>query len=171
MLKDTSTPFERRVGDDVVCQPQYREVHFSALHPHRLNSFAEKDAFPWSSTEYNLTLTSVFVERFFERRSDEEIAERHGMKRLDVAKMYHAAVQRLTQVVAALDARQEGLKCVRLRPFTDVQKAFLLVYVFGFNQTEAARMLKLNPANLCRKLRPLAERYGEGFGGAAEKSK
>ena len=54
--------------------------------------------------------------------------------------------------------------------FTDDQKFFLLVSVFGFSGAEVARMFKLDHRRVSMKVKRLADRYEAAFKEPVKKS-
>jgi len=79
--------------------------------------------------------------------------------------MYADAVKRLCKIIEALDARKEGLKAVKSYGFTDEQKFFLLVCVFGFSGVEVAAMFNQDRKSVSRKVKRMADKYKALFAG------
>jgi hypothetical protein len=125
---------ERHQADKIVCYPQRNEIHFSELENTDVDDLS--DLFPWSSADYRLTKTVVFVERFFNKTSCRELADRFGVKENTIITMFAQTVKQLLRIIRILDARREGLKAMKPGKFTEDQKYFLLVAVFGFSQAE-----------------------------------
>jgi transposase len=156
---------ERHYQNAVICYPQHGEVHLSAVHPARLERLSEKDAFPWSGTDYRLTKTAVFVERFFHKVPYKALAEQFGVEENTIVSIYSQAVEQIGRIVEALDARREGLRAVKASPFTEEQRYFLLVCVFGFSRAEVARMFKCGRDHVWRRVKHLEDRYAALFAG------
>jgi DNA-directed RNA polymerase specialized sigma24 family protein len=58
-----------------------------------------------------------------------------------------------------------GLKATKAGRFTDEQKLFLLVYIFGFNRAEVARMLTRQRDSVWRRVKRLEDRCAALFAG------
>lgn len=149
---------ERHFGDHIVCYPQNKEIHFSEVKDYEIER--SNDAVPWSSGDARLRQTVVFIERFFNKVPCKELAARFGVKENTIVCMYARSVESLEKIIAAMDARREGMKATRgTDRFTDDQKFFLLVYVFGFSQTEVGRMFNLDHRRVNLKVKRMADRY------------
>jgi len=161
---------ERHYGDRIVCFPKNEEVHYSELSEKAMDELDLAPPFPWSSGDTNLRQTTVFIERFFNKTPCKELAERFGVKENTIVCMYRDAVAQMHRMIKALDARREGMKQVQTDRFNDDEKMFLLVYVFGFNNTEVGRMFGLDHRKVSMKLKPLADRYSGIFESGKKKS-
>ena len=150
-------------ADRIVCYPRGKEVHFSELENLDIEDLS--DIFPWSSADCRLTKTAVFVERFFNKTPCRELAERFGVKENTIVCMYAQAVEQLERIIGILDARREGIKAMKPGKFTEDQKFFLLVAVFGFSQAEVARMFRKHKDVVNHKVKRLSDRYGAAFAG------
>ena len=120
---------------------------------------------PWSSGDFRLTKTTVFVERFFNKIPCKELAERFDVKENTIISMYRQAIEQLERIIKALDARREGLKATKSGRFTDDQKFFLLTCVFGFSQTEIAKMFGRDRNMVNKKVKRLSDKYAALFAG------
>lgn len=156
---------ERHFGDHIVCYPMHGEVHFSELKDHQLDQFSIDDVIPWSSEDRKLRKTTVFIERFFHNVPCRELAERFGVKENTIVCMFKQAVESVEKIIEALDSRREGLKATKSGRFTDDQKLFLLVGIFGFSQTEVARMFNRDRDMVNQKVKRMSDRYGALFSG------
>ncbi len=165
VLRDYQGVMERHSATMIKVYPQNGEVHLSAVHPARLMKLSEKDAFPWSGTDCRLTKTAVFVERFFHKTPYRDLAEQFGVEENTIVCMYGQAVEQIGRIIEALDARREGLKAVKASAFTEEQKYFLLVCVFGFSRAEVARMFKRGHDHVWRRVKTLEDRYAALFTG------
>ena len=151
---------ERHFRDAIVCYPMHGEVHYSELQDHQLEDFSNTDVIPWASGDARLRQTTVFIERFFNKVPCKELAERFGVKENTIVCMYARAVEQLQKIIAAIDAKREGMKATRgTDRFTDDQKFFLLVSVFGFSGAEVARIFKLDHRRVSMKVKRMADRY------------
>lgn len=160
---------ERQYPDFIVCYPQRHEVHFSELQDHQPEDFSDSDVIPWSSGDNRLRQTTVFVERFFNKVPCRELAERFGVKENTIVSMYARSVEQLEKIIDALDSRREGVKATKSSRFTDDQKFFLLVSIFGFSGAEVARMFKRDEGRVDQKVKRMADTYEALFSGQAPK--
>jgi DNA-directed RNA polymerase specialized sigma24 family protein len=160
---------ERHFSKTIICYPKRGEVHFSELEDYQLEEFSNDDVIPWSSGDLKKRQSTVFVERFFNKVPCKELAERFGVKENTIVCMYKQAIEQLEKIVDALDARREGLKATKSGRFTDDEKMFLLVEVFGFNRVEVARMFNRPHKVVCARLKRMSDRYGAAFSGQAPK--
>lgn len=158
---------EKHYRDHIACLPMHGEVRFSELSREQLDSFSEDDVVQWSSGDLRLRKTIVFVERFFNKVSCKELAERLGVKENTIVCIYAQAVESIQKLIQTMDARKEGIKAMKPDKFTEDQKFFLLVNVFGFSQAEVARMFHRDKDMVNRKVKRMADQYGALFSGAA----
>jgi len=156
---------ERRFPDHIVCYPQGKEVHFSELQDHQIDDFSNDDVIPWSSGDARLRKTAVFVERFFNKTSCKELADKFGVRENTIVAMYRDAVESVEKIIEALDSRREGVKATKGDRFTDDQKFFLLVSVFGFSGAEVSRMFNKDNHMVNQKVKHLADKYEALFSG------
>jgi DNA-directed RNA polymerase specialized sigma24 family protein len=154
---------EKHHKDKIVVYPKRGEVHYAELSDQQQDQISDSNVVPWSSGDLKKRQSTVFVERFFNKVPCKELAERFGVKENTVVTMYRHAVAQLEKIVEALDARREGLKATKSGRFTDDQKMFLLVEVFGFNRVEVARMFKQEHKTICAKLKRMSDKYKEAF--------
>jgi hypothetical protein len=154
---------ERHFEKEIVCYPKRQEVHFSEVKGHELERISGDDVMPWSSGDAKLHKTAVFIERFFNKVPCKELAERYGVKENTIVCMYADAVEQLGKIIKALDARKEGLKAVKSYGFTDDQKLFLLVCIFGFSGVEVARMFNRDHKRVSLVVKRMADRYKAQF--------
>lgn len=157
--------FERHSQDAIVVFPPKHETHFSGFADYQLDEISNEDAFPWSSGDYKLTQTNVFIEKFFNKTSTKELAERFGIKEQAVLGIYWDAQKKLEKLIKVLDIRACGLKALKPERFTPDQKMFLLVYVFRFNAAEVAEMFHHDASRVSGKLRRMADKYADAFSG------
>ncbi len=157
---------EKHFSDAIMVFPgSTKERHFSELTDKQLDEISETEVIPWSSGDCTLTQTAVFIERFFNKTPCKELAERYGVKENTIVCMYRNAVAYLEKTLKVLDARKEGIKAVKSDRFTEDQKYFLLVSVFGFSGAEVARMFNRDHSRVCQKVKHMSERYGALFPG------
>lgn len=158
---------EKHYASNIVCYPMGKEVQFSGLSEEQLDGFSEEDVIPWSGTDLKLRQTTVFVERFFNKVPCKELAERFGVKENTIVCMYKQAVEQLEKMIEAMDARREGLKACKKGKFTDDQKFFLLIQIFGFNGYEVAKIFGLDHRVVSKKVKRISDKYLQGFSGEA----
>ena len=162
---------ERCFGGVIMCYPQRGEVHFSELEDFKqVENFSTDAVLPWSSGDLKLRQTTVFVERFFNRVSCRELAERFGVKENTIVSMYVRAVEQLQKIIEALDARREGLKATKAGRFSDDERMFMLAEIFGFNRREVGEMFSMDRKLVSSKVKRMADRYEAAFKADATKS-
>jgi len=155
---------EKHFPDSIIVFPgSTRERHFSELTDKQLDEISEIDVIPWSSGDMNFTQTKVFIERFFNKVPCKELAALYGVKENTIVCMYKNAVERLNKIIKTMDARREGIKAMKPQRFTNDQKIFLLVHVFGFSQMEVAAMFNMDRNKVNMVVKRMADKYGELF--------
>ena len=167
ILWEDNRVMERHYRSNIVCYPMKKEIHFSELKEEVLDGFSEEDVVPWSSADIRLRMTTVFVERFFNKVSNKELAERFGVEENTIVSMYKQAVEQLEKMIRAMDARREGLKACKKSKFTDDQKFFLLIQVFGSNGREVGEMFGLDHKMVSMRVKRMTDKYLRGFSGEA----
>jgi len=165
ILWDQNQVYERHYNDSIVVFPPFREVHFSAVNDYEIEDFSNEDAFPWSSENCELRKTAVFIDRFFNRMSYEEMSEKYCAPINTLRSAYFKCVSRLEETISVLDTRREGIKAVMKQKdvFSEDQKYFLLVDVFGFTGKEVAEMFKKSRPTINKKVNRMREKYTELF--------
>lgn len=165
---------EKHYNDHITVFPgSMHERQFCELTDKQLNEMSETDTIPWSSENFRLKKTKVFVERFFNKVPCKELAERYRVKENTIVCMYAQAVEQVQKIVEVLDARRFGVKATkgtRGAKFTEDQKYFLLVNVFGFSGHEVARLYNLDQQIVNLKVKHLTEKYRDAFNGLTVKS-
>ncbi|HNZ65249.1 MAG TPA: hypothetical protein PKJ10_05380 [Smithella sp.] len=155
---------EKHFSDAIIVFPgNAKERHFCELTDKQQDQISESDVIPWSSGDMSFTQTKVFVERFFNKVPCKILAERYGVKENTIVCMYKNAVERLDKIIKTLDARKEGIKAMKPQRFTDDQKIFLLVHVFGFSQMEVATMFNVDHRIISKKIKHMTKKYSEAF--------
>ncbi len=167
ILWEDNRVMERHYTSKIVCYPMNKEIQFSGITEEQMDSFSEEDVVPWSSEDLKLRKTTVFVERFFNKVPCKELAERFGVKENTIVCMYAQAVEHLEKMIDAMDARKEGLKATRKGKFTDDQKYFLLIQIFGFNGHEVAKIFGKDHRVVSLKVKRLTDKYLRRFEGEA----
>lgn len=157
---------ERLYGNRIICYPRNGEIHFSELDIagiEDMDDFSMHDVIPWTSEDRRLMKTKVFIERFFKKTPCAELAEKYGVKENTIVCMYRDAICTIGKIIDMMDARRNGIKAVKSRCFTEDQKMFLLVSVFGFSGEEVAGMFNLNRGTVNAKVKRMSDRYREAF--------
>jgi len=167
LLWEDNRVMERQYSDKIVCYPKTGEVHFAEITDHQVDHFSTDDAIPWAGVDFKLRKTGVFVERFFNKVSCKELAEKYGVKENSIVCMYKQAVEQLEKIIEVMDSRREGIKATRGDRFTEEQKFFLLAAIFGFSQAEVARMFNRNRDTVNQKIKRMIDRYEDLFSGEA----
>jgi hypothetical protein len=156
--------FEKPQGDIIICYPGKREeVQVSSLKDYEADQFSSTDVVPWNLGGCQLRQTTVFVEHFFNKISYRELADRMDSSEDTIASMYLRALERIYAVIQVIDSRNEGIKRVRKGKFTDSQKFFLLVCVFGFNRAEVARIFNRDHTHVCERVKEMEKKYAVLF--------
>jgi hypothetical protein len=163
MKQDNPGVMEKHTTRRIMVFPKSREKHFTELSGPEADQMNDCDVFPWASAEHRLRKTVVFVERFFHKTSYRDLAERYHVRENTIVTIYRQAIEQLAKMIEQLDSRREGIKAVQTKNFTDDQKAFLLVEVFGFNRVEVARMFKRDHKALCSRLKRMTDQYKRAF--------
>jgi len=163
ILWDQNQVYERHYNDSIVVFPPFREVHFSAVNDYEVEDFSTDDTFPWSSESTKPDKATIFVERFFKKTPRSELAERFGTTEQHIDIMFTKSKYAIEKIVKILAARKEGIKAAKLDRFTEDQKYFLLVDVFGFTGKEVAEMFKKSRPTINKKVNRMREKYTELF--------
>ena len=156
--------FEKPAGAVIICYPgNHREVQFASLKDYEADQFSTDDVVPWNLGGCNLRQTSVFIEHFFNKISYRELADRMESNEDTIESMYYRALERIDAIIKVIDSRDEGIKKVRKGKFTDAQKFFLLVCVFGFNRAEVARIFNRDKNTVCDRVKEMEKKYAALF--------
>ena len=162
ILWENNRVMERHFRNAIICYPVNEEVHFSEITEQQIDEMSTDDVIPWSSGEYRLRQTQVFVDRFFNKIPCKDIAERFGVKENTIVCMYKTAVEQLNQIVEKLDAKK-NLGRATIDRFTEEQKWFLLHAVFGFTQIEIAEMFGKKKQFVNKRVKRMSDKYGALF--------
>ncbi len=104
---------------------------------------------PFASFKPDLKQTGIFIDRFFNKWSYEDLAVKYDVTVEGARKLYHAAVKRLLDVVQALDGKEDSIRDFgawrqmveeRSGSFPLGVKWFLLNKLFQMRPAEIARM-------------------------------
>lgn len=77
--------------------------------------------------------------------------------------MFKQAVESIEKIVEAMDASREGLKACKSDHFTEDQKLFLLVSIFGFSGVEVGRMFNQDHKRVSLKVKRMSDKYAAAF--------
>jgi len=156
---------ERRFKDRIVFYAQGREINFGALDEFKPDHFTYDDTQDlFRSGKARLKRTAVFIDRFFYKRSIQDLAEKYGVKKNTIACMYRDAVNQINKILDILDQRRKGLKAVSHRNrLSDDEKYFLLIHVFGFSCSEVAEMMEISPKALTQRMNRRFKGYREQY--------
>jgi DNA-directed RNA polymerase specialized sigma24 family protein len=143
--------------------PKKHEVQFSGLSDEQIENFSADDQVTFDTGDMQLRQSIVFVERFFNKVPCRELAERFGVKENTIVSMYKNGVAEVQRLIKALDSRKAGPKALKPARFTDEQKWFLLVHVFGFSGLEVARMFRRDKTRVAQAVKRHADRYQSAF--------
>jgi len=129
-----------------------------------LEQYSTEEALQLNTDAFELTQSQIFFEVFFNRRTYEDVADCLGIPVAHVIRYYNEACKRIEQVAAAMDRRNSGLKkATAHKQLTEQQKAFLLVYIYGFSFAECARIFGKNKKTIQVKARYLFDKYMHAF--------
>ncbi|OPL14702.1 MAG: hypothetical protein AVO39_08765 [delta proteobacterium MLS_D] len=155
--------FEKHFSDRIQVYTGSSAVkQFSALNKID-NIFSTDDKIPWSSGDTELRQTAVFIERFFNKVPASELAERYGVTVSTIESLYGSAKKVLFKIIQIMDMRSTGIKRVTNSRFSDREKWFLLVNIFGFQGDEVAEMFKVDHRKVMRVVKSMADKYKEKF--------
>lgn len=163
---------ERHYKDRIEFFSQGKEVCFSDLADYKPDQFTYQDTEGFLKTdELRLRKTAVFVERFFKKTPCKDLAEKYGVKENTIVTMYKQAVEQVEKLVKLMDARKNGIKAVMPDKFTEAQKWFLLVHVFGFSNADVARIFNYDRNVVGQRIKRMTDTYQTLFTGHEFKEK
>lgn len=175
ILRSENRVMERHYPDYIVCYPKREEVHFSDLVETKFkdsgkalkapDDFSNEEAFQFATDDLTLRKTQIFIERFFNRIPVAILAEHYGVTKNSIVTIYKQAIEHIEKLVDAMESRRAGLKAVKSGRFSDDQKWFLLVHIFGFSAAEVARMFNRDRNVLGQKIKRMADSYAALFEG------
>lgn len=165
LFKDNGV-FERHFSDRIEVYPQNgrREIHFSAIEPERLEKIPGTATFPWETGGLQFKHSSVFVDHFINKMPYKECSDKYNVTEAAARSIYLQAASRVQTVVKELDTRRKGLQAVDEK-FTEEQKFFLLVYIFGFTKGEVAKIFGKYRTTVSIKIARMADKYADAFAG------
>ena len=165
-----SLVFESMRGDVTVLFAQHNQVRFSEMadiNPEKDRAFIVEEPEEAIPIEPQQKTAAVFYGRFFQRKSNSDLAVELDISPDEVSILYHYAKKRLLEVVEALDGRNFGIKHFqksKTREFTKKEKWFLLSKVFGFTISEVARMPgAASEVTVRRNVNRMYEEYRERY--------
>lgn len=159
-LKEVSDGYyEKRTDDGVMIFSQNHQLQCAFIENEV--KFSNEDQTPWCSGDFKLRQTNVFIDRFFGKMSFQAIAEKYKIDEHTAETSYHNAFNQVEKVVRAMDSRKEGIKhsLNSKRGFTDHQKFFLLVKIFGFSGSEVAQMFDVPVTTVNRRVRDMTGQF------------
>lgn len=159
-------------GGMMIFPPERLETNFASLpieRGHRaLEDFADDEAAVFRTDAFEQNVTSVFFERFFNRRSIQDIADRLSTTTKSVESTFTVAVERVQRIAEVLDKKKAAEKYLvpsrRKFNFTHDELAFLMNYVFGFKAEEIVDILgKYARSATQRRIQQMAKKYRDAF--------
>ena len=111
--------------------------------------FSTENENPFAGFKPRLKQTGVFVDRFFHNFTYEDLSEKYSMTAENARKTYHNAVNRLREVITAMDTGEVPTKQVdywkkrveeRSGSLPKGQKWYLLNKLFGLRPSEIAEL-------------------------------
>jgi len=168
VLREDGFVFERDYSDRVEVAPEYRCIQMNRLTEDTIKfQFSEEDGIKFNSDALELRTTTVFIERVFNRRSNEEIAEMLGVNPPHIAKLFHESLTKLDEFLKNLDTRRAGIKALKKGKFefNQPEKFFLLHHVFNFSQPDIAKMFGVKQHVVQSRVEAMAKKYRDLFDG------
>lgn len=165
-------PFERVSGETVIVFPRSRrEIRESDLDTYEGGKPTNRSAAVFSTDagsafatpEPTLKQTAIFIDRFFNRMSYADLAEKYDTTRSGVAKLYFNAKERMIKSIRAMD--RADLAAANGRPLAAMPKAvrvFLLHTLFGLAVNEIARLLDISHSLVVRNIATTRDRIITG---------
>lgn len=159
----------------MIFPPERLETNFSSLPTElggrelrALEDFADDEAAVFRTDAFEQNVTSVFFERFFNRRSIQDIAERLNTTTKSVEATFTVAVERVKRIAEVLDKKKAAEKYIvpsrRQYNFSHDELAFLLNRVFGFTAEEISDILgKYKRTATQRRIQQMAKKYRDAF--------
>ena len=131
--------------------------------------FETKDS-PWKQFEPSLIQTGIFIDRFFNKWSYEDLAVKYGITVHNVHGKYSKAVQLLFKILAEMDSgKKRVLKETKKRiekrsgSIPDNQRWFLMNKVFGLIPTEIMEYEGLSsPRPIAHAIQTVGDRIAAG---------
>jgi hypothetical protein len=162
-------------GGMMIFPPERLETNFASLPTEMggkkvraLEDFTDDEAAVFRTDAFEQTLTSVFFERFFNRRSIQDIAERLNTTPETVESSFTVACGRVERIAEVLDKKKAAEKYLipsrRKYNFSHDETAFLLNRVFGFTAEEIVDILgKYARTATQRRIQQMAKKYRAAF--------
>lgn len=167
----TPSQTEKRTRDKIIMFPHNsREMNFAST-PEVLRQeadFSGEECLKINTDALETNMSNVFAERFFNKRSFNDIADQMNIRPGTAASYFYRACEKIEKLFSILDGREKGLKWLvnknNLEKFTDDEKAFLLSHVFGFKSKEIADILGGPSQSRWKgKIKALADKYRAFF--------
>lgn len=156
---------EHRYADRIVFYSQGKEISFADLKDYDVDRFTYDDIEDlFKSTDTRVRKAGIFIDRFFNKMSIEDLSEKYKTSRNNISCMYRDAVKQIFKIISVLDQRRTGIKAISPKSqFTEDEKCFLLVYVFGFSCAETARMMNRSRRVLNKRIKRMHDAHRQNF--------
>jgi len=124
-------------------------------------AFSSENENPFSGFKPRLKQTGIFVDRFFKKAAYQDLAVKYDMTVENARKTYHNAVNRLREVITAMDTGEVPTKQVgywrrkveaRSGSLPKGQKWYLLNKLFGLRPSEIAELEGIKGSSSVRQL-------------------
>jgi hypothetical protein len=123
-------------------------------------AFSTENESPFRSFEPRFKQTGIFIDRFFQKFSYEDLAVKYEITEHDAIKVYHKAVNRVLDVLQIMDQVKEARKREQYVKQTEErsgklpkgQRWYLLNKLFGLRPSEIAEMEGMKGSSSVRQL-------------------
>lgn len=153
LCADNRKPFEKNIGDNatILYPKSKREINESSLDTYDDGKFSKRVQFYFSDANESIFLTDIepklkqtgiFIDRFFFKMSYQQLADKYGVSKSGVAKLYVNAKERLIKTIDVMD-RVELAKSTG-KPLAAMPKGvrvFLLHALLGLSNGEICKLL------------------------------
>ena len=107
---------------------------------------------PFRHFEPSLKQTGIFIDRFFNKYSNADLAVKYDVREKDAAEIYRRAVQRIMKIIMELDARKSRKRRARYLDMqagtlSDPHRWFLMARVLGMSASEISEFEGMDPKN------------------------
>lgn len=168
-LKKVGVVMEKHCSKEIRVYPKEgkKVVQFCDLSEMKLDSFSQDDRIVFNSDAVELLKTSVFIDRVFNRLSNQEIADKHGVDKNTIATIFKDSVDKIDNFIETMDIRREGIKSARdgKYKFSRSEQFFLLHHVFRYNKAEIASIFGIKRGIIDSRVEGMARTYRKLFDG------